>query len=786
MKKFLSFTCQVWPLLVFLLVTLLFFWPVFNNKMPFPGDTLIGAYYPWREIKWEGRETEYPLKNMTLSDITGAILPWRYLAVNLMKKGELPLWNNYEFSGMPLLAAPETAALYPLNFLFFILPFNQAWTLLVILQPFLAGFFLYLFLRHKLISKTASLFGAISFAFGSYFLLTTEFNLLGHTILWLPLALLAVDKLLSRLNLFWFMILVFSLTNSLLAGFLQFSFYIFLLVIIYAVYNFFLKKNRSTIRAIFLVLASIIISLLISAVQIIPSLELIADSARLSAYSGHGSITDFFVPWQQLVMFLSPNFFGNPGTGNYWGRINYYEFCAYLGIPALFFILFLIFSKKYSKETLFWILTAIFSLILATPNFISILPYSLNVPFLSALVPARLLVITSFSLSILAAIGMDSFISDFNQKKRKSFKLFLMVSALLIFLFVLLWISTSFLPYLFTNGSGKELISRRNLILPTFLLLFTLTTPFFVYRKRQILPLVLLLLIGISYFDLFLQGRKFLTFFDTNLTYPETKTIEFLKNNLEYNRFLPLHQEIFGTNHQTIYGLESVEGFNPVHSRRYSDLISLTQPNTFMNFERTVVGRDYQANIFKLLSVKYFLSFEDLDDKINYPLVFQEGRVKIFENKKASPRIFLTCNWKRKNTLEEMVNNFINLDDPKETVFLEKDIDLSCQKNNSVEEVKITKYEQGKVSVTSQSSEDRILVFSDIYFPGWKSYVDDKEKDLLIVDYVLKGVIVPKGKHQVDFIYDPKSVKIGISLSVLSLSLLLLISAFLLIKSRKR
>ncbi len=152
MKQLLVKLVSIWPVWFILLATLVFFAPVFQGKMPFPGDTLIGAYQPWRGLSWQGRTTEYPLKNMTISDVTSSLYPWRYLAIKQMKEGKWPLWNNYEFSGTPLLAVPYTAAFYPLNFFFFLLPFTGAWTILIVLQTLLGGIFFYLFLFNKKLS----------------------------------------------------------------------------------------------------------------------------------------------------------------------------------------------------------------------------------------------------------------------------------------------------------------------------------------------------------------------------------------------------------------------------------------------------------------------------------------------------------------------------------------------------------------------------------------------------------------------------------------------------------
>ena len=764
MKKVLK---KIWPIFFLLLVTIFLFSPVFKGQMPFPGDTLIGAYYPWRDLSWQNRTTEYPLKNITINDATNQFYPWRYLAIKLMKQGELPLWNNYEFSGTPLLAVPSTAALYPLNFLFFIFSFNKAWTILVILQPFLAGTFFYLFLRNKKLTKIAALLGSVCFSFGSYFLLSSEFNSLGHTTLWFPLALLAVDKLFQKAQVIWILLLSISLTLSILAGFIQFAFYGYLLVVIYAIFHLIFSKKLS--KAIFLIIFSLFFSLLLSAIQLLPFIDLLRESGRMEAYGNINVITNFFIPLRQLIMFVAPDFFGNPATANYWGQINYYEFCGYFGISAVLFILYLLFSRRCNKDVIFWFLIGFLSIFLAIKNPISSLPYSLRIPFLSSLIPARLLFFATFAFSFLAATGFDFLNKDLDLQNRKKSFLSLIVSFVALGLILLfLWRQASFFsPKLLT-------ISMRNLILPILyfcLTGFLLIISYFVSKKKRNLFFFLILLI-IS-FDLTRQGRKFLSFIDINLVYPETKTTQFLRENLGYSRFIPLHQEIFGTNHQTVYGLEGAEGYNPIHNKNYSLFVAKGQEeipfeSLSTNFERTVYGRRYKSNVFKLLSVKYFLSFDNLENFKDYPLVFSEGKTKIFENKKALPKVFLSCRWEKTTSPLETMNKIILLGNPAEKIFLEKDVGVDCKKEENLGEAEITTYSSGRVEVNSRTPDSRILVFSDVFFPGWKVLIDGFEKEILKVDYVLKGVVVPEGNHRVVFIYDPQSFKIGAGISILA------------------
>lgn len=791
MRKILASLLGLWPVLLIFFATIIFFFPVFKGKMPFPGDTLIGAYYPWRDLSWQGRTTEYPLKNMTISDVTSSLYPWRDLAIKQMKEGKWPLWNNYEFSGTPLLAVPYTAAFYPLNFFFFFLPFTKAWTILIVLQPLLAGIFFYLFLANKRLSKAASCLGAVCFSFGSYFLLTTEFGMLGHTALWFPLVLLSVDKLFEKLRISWFFVLIFALVMAVLAGFVQFIIYGYFLLVAYTMFQFYFGQ-RKTKKAMLLVFLGMIISFILTLFQTLPFLELLIESGRVSAYGNVELMTNFFIPLPQLLMFFVPDFFGNPATANYWGKINYFEFNGYIGIASLIFVLYLVFSKRLNRETWFWLLVILFSFFLVIKNPISILPYSFKIPFLSAFIPARLLFFITFALSILTAMGYDDLVKRIMANKTREVSKPLLMALGLLASVLLISVMTVFLLKIFGKELRMESIILRNLILPTGYFLITgivlIVSSFFFKRKTQMFLFLILLIV---LFDLLRQGRKFLPFFDENLVYPKIATTQFLQQNLGYSRFLPLHQEIFGTNHQTVYGLESIEGFSAYYNDKYGTFISLGQEYAPVGsfgarFERTVYGRNYQANVFNLLSVKYFLSFKDLSPAEDYPLVYREGRVGVYENKKVLPRAFLACRWQKMDDPKEIIRALSLLDNPSQKVFVQQDIAFDCQEEKRMGEVKITNYSDGQMSINIDAPAGRILVTGDVFFPGWKVFIDNKIDKVLKVDYALKGVIVPEGKHEVRFIYDPESFKIGLKVSVATLVLLIGISGLIITRKKWR
>jgi uncharacterized membrane protein YfhO len=81
-------------------------------------------------------------------------------------------------------------------------------------------------------------------------------------------------------------------------------------------------------------------------------------------------------------------------------------------------------------------------------------------------------------------------------------------------------------------------------------------------------------------------------------------------------------------------------------------------------------------------------------------------------------------------------------------------------------------------------------VFSEIYYPyGWKASIDEQEVNHVRVDYTLRGLPIPAGKHKITFVFDPDSFKLGKRLSSISSVIILLLFAgvvFVELRNRKR
>src|SRR5258708_1554290 len=154
------------PFLIITAIVLSFFKSFFlQNLLAIPSDTIVGLYYPFRDLYVATNPNGLPFKNFLITDPVRQQYPWRNLAIDGEKKLQLPLWNPYSFAGTPLLANFQSAPLYPLNFLFFIFPFSIAWSFLIIFEMLFGGIFLYLYLKNLKLHFIACLLGAIAFVF---------------------------------------------------------------------------------------------------------------------------------------------------------------------------------------------------------------------------------------------------------------------------------------------------------------------------------------------------------------------------------------------------------------------------------------------------------------------------------------------------------------------------------------------------------------------------------------------------------------------------------------------
>lgn len=765
------------PFVFLSIIVLIFFWQfLLSGKVPAPLDTIVGMYNPFRDEVWSGFTHGVPFKNFLITDPVRQQIPWKLLSISLIKGGEFPLWNPYGFSGTPLLANLQSAVFYPFNLLFFIFPFWLGWGILIVLQPLLGMLFLYLFLKEIGVGRGGAILGSIVWGFCGFSIAWISWGTMLHVALWLPLILLSAEKIFKRRNLvFWSSIFVAGIVFQFFAGHLQISFYLVSLVLIYILAIFFRSVSKSRAKVLFFVYVLFGVALVISSVQLLPFFDYVGESARVFDQAINFR-TDWYLPWQNLVQFVAPDFFGNPATLNYWGAWNYGEFVGYIGILPLIFAFFAIFARR-DKKTLFWSLVFAVSLILALPNPISFIPYKIGIPFISTSAPSRILILVDFSLAIVAALGFD-----FWFRQKKNLKVFLPFSTVFLVLIILFaGIRLQFGVLKDTQVLANLLISQRNLIFPLVLVLFSgfvLLLPFFIKNKK----IVFLLVMGIVVFDLFRFGWKFISFSKSSWFYPSTSVISRLSEKDEgYFRIMSVDRRIMPANFSTAYRISDVSGYDPLYLLRYGQFIAAVQRGkpdiSPFSFNRIVTVEDINSKFINLLNVRYVLTLADINLP-RYEKVLQEGQTRIYKNTESLPRVFLVSKAVGVSDREEAIRKlFENSFDYSKEAVVEGDIQ-NFDSGSLSGSAEISGYGANTVKVSTRSEKESFLVLLDPFEKNWNVYVNGKKAQLYATDFAFRGVFIPKGESVVEFKYEPISFKTGAILSVSGIGLLLGICLF--------
>jgi len=93
--------------------------------------------------------------------------------------------------------------------------------------------------------------------------------------------------------------------------------------------------------------------------------------------------------------------------------------------------------------------------------------------------------------------------------------------------------------------------------------------------------------------------------------------------------------------------------------------------------------------------------------------------------------------------------------------------------------IHLSSYKPNLLTYESSLAADRIAVFSEIYYPhGWKAFVDGNPAEHFRTDYVLRGMVVPAGKHTITFKFEPQSYKTGNRVSLASSLILIIVLAW--------
>ena len=776
-RRLMAILNKFWPILVVFILVAIFSSPYLaKGRIPLPADHLVTAFPPWQYYYG------LPVKNNAMPDVVTQMYPFKHLTLEMFRSGRIPLWNPNNFSGSPYLANYQSAIFHPMNFLFAFLPEVDGWSLLILFQPLLAGWFTYLFGRQLNLSRPAALMSAIAFMFCGFMTVWMAYGTLAYALLWLPLILSGIEKSLQKLSGGSLLMIGLPLGASFFSGHFQISLYVTLFCLAYLTWRGISLKKK---RAFLIGLVFLVLGVLLAAVQLLPTFEL----HQLSVRSSFLEINEI-IPWRYLVTLISPDFYGNPVTRNDWFG-HYAEWSGFIGVIPLGLAFMALLRIKKDRLVIFFLTAAVIALVLRHPTFLLDLILSLKIPVLSSSAAARINSLMSFSLAVLAGFGLEELKVRLQTKNIKTTFPFL---GFFIGLVVVIWVVLLFKsPF----PADKTVIAQRNMILPTGMVLaliglvfgqFLLQRLFKSKKKleKYCLYAVLLLLLSLSGFDMLRFSTKWLPFDSVEHVYPELPVLTFLRQETTYDRVFGY----FGMEMQNYFQIQGFNGYDPLYIRRYGELLKaagdgkIKTPST----RGVSLGRQekYTMRLVNLLNGRYILhaiddgrypwAFNFWDYPGQFEQIYKDDKYEVYFNKKALDRATLVYDYQVISQPQAIVDKVLDPEtEASNTVILEEEIpgfELKGRPDGQ-QLVKISRYSGNRIDLKVETSQPGILFVSENYYPGWRAIVDGVDQKIYRADYAFRAVPVPAGNHLVSFVYSPQSFKIGLVLSGLSLGLMI-------------
>jgi hypothetical protein len=243
-----------------------------------------------------------------------------------------------------------------------------------------------------------------------------------------------------------------------------------------------------------------------------------------------------------------------------------------------------------------------------------------------------------------------------------------------------------------------------------------------------------------------------------------------------YHRVLNLSVSTFNDNSPTSWFHKSIGGYHGAKLKRYQELIDSSINRELALFS---AAADKATTVDDLLPV---FNSTSVINMLNAKYVIYNNEVPPLVNPHAMGNAWFA----EKPVLVDDANMelaAVNTIDPSKEAAV--DVRFKDQVNGTFypvtgnDKIELVSYQPNELEYKYSAEGEKLAVFSEIYYPaGWKCYIDGKESSYFRTNYVLRGMILPSGDHQIKFTFKPSSYFIGNKVSLASSILLFLLTTW--------
>ena len=221
----------------------------------------------------------------------------------------------------------------------------------------------------------------------------------------------------------------------------------------------------------------------------------------------------------------------------------------------------------------------------------------------------------------------------------------------------------------------------------------------------------------------------------------------------KYYRVVNLAVSTFNDN-STSYWHKSIGGYHAAKLRRYQELIEAYIQPELLELHQAVAetgGRldsirgDSIFPVLNMLNTKYAI------------LPLQGGETAPVQNPWAMGNAWMAEQVVMADDADAELMNLEMLKEHPRTAIFGKQQDIKATLKTGTGEIRLTAYEANALSYEAETT-GGVALFSDIYYPGWQCTIDGQPAEVLRANYVLRAVVLPAGKHTIEFRFDPQSL----------------------------
>jgi hypothetical protein len=742
-------------------------------------------------------------------DAATQFYPWYAYLGGQLRSFEIPGWNPYQFSGAPFAADPQSGWMYlPAMLLFTVLPLSFAVPAFLWLHLMLAGSGTYLLSRLLGMPMAGAIVAAAAYELtGPVYGRSACCPAAVEVSVWTPWVLAGADLAIrassNRARLVGWVLAGFALSQSLAAWLGQGSYYVLMALGAFVVYRS--LTCSSTSRRIQQRLAMgalngaavVLVGFGLAAAGIVPRLAYIARST-LSDGEYDGPDT-----WAAKISGVSSNSVFDrllAPTLHYPGA----------AVIALALVGLLVSGRLYA--TPFFAALGVTAAVLASPESTPLhsLLYTVLPRFesLHRHWPERVSLVSYIAPAILAGAAVGALCERPKEGWSRRLVIGLPIAAA-----VALWLSGAGVP-------ENALVA----IAATVLLLAILAAAPAPLVTRAV-PIVLVAVIAVDLIgaNRSIAGEAPYGGFhrrDLDSYYAPTDATEFLRDRAENGPFrmfgydpslrsiqdgqtvlyrrdfpAPSTRALQVNNRATVWGIWDIQGYNPVQPERYSELMSAVNGHAQDYHDANVFPDGVGSALLDLLNVRYVVvpahadvglpDFQWLVERL--PTVYEDAEVMILERESALPRAWVVHDIRPaadNETLELLVDGTV---DPGRTALVDDGpIPVEAASTGAKESVSIVEHESDTIRARSTTGSSGMVVFSEMFDPGWSALIDGVTAPLHRVDFAVMGVVVPAGVHVIELRYRSPGLLLGAAISLLTVAAILCAFAWFGINRQKQ